>query len=72
MPENQAEPELYNLVIRFLIDLSNSETANREILEDCFNKTLQILGYIKGDRFYEDLVWTIQEIIHEKLPSLQL
>lgn len=70
LPENQVEPEVYKLIINFLIELSKSETADEMLLLKYLNKLLRILGFSKEDKSYEELIGVIEEIIHEKIPKI--
>lgn len=72
LPENQPEPDVYILTKKFLIGLSHSTVHNTQPLEDYLNKVLFMLGYSKSEKPLELVKAEIEEIIHEKIPELQL
>ena len=72
LPDNQLESHIYNLLMKFLVDLSNSKIENDEMLLNYLNKTVYVLGYTKEDKNYEELKRVIEEIIHEKMPELHI
>ena len=72
LPENQLETDIYNLVIRFLVELSRTKNHSEEILEKYLNQAMQILGYAKEDKTFDELKRIIEEIIHEKMPELHI
>ncbi len=67
-PENQKEPLLYNILKKFLINLSRTAVSDRLILLKYLNKILIALGYLHKEKNLEELATIIEEIIHEKLP----
>lgn len=69
LPENQQESEIYNVVKRFLIDLSKS-TATTSFLERHLNVLLRKLGYIDQKESLEELHRLVQELMNEKVPLL--
>ena len=72
LPENQKEERAYNLTKRFLIDLSNPSEKKRQGLLYYLNKLMRLLGYLYEDKNFNELKFTIEEIINEKIPSLPL
>ncbi|OGK16080.1 DNA repair protein RecO [Candidatus Roizmanbacteria bacterium RIFCSPHIGHO2_01_FULL_39_12c] len=72
LPENQTEPQIYNLLLRYLIELSQAKENKIELLKNYLNNTLKLLGYIKEDKSHEELIWFAEGIIHEKIPQLHL
>ena len=72
LPDHQPETTVYRLVMKFLIELSNSERAEETLLTKYLNKILKALGYFNEDKSFPELIHAIQEIIHEKMPELHL
>ena len=72
LPENQLETTVYKLVLKFLIELAKTDSQNDLFLTKSLNKILQLLGYSKEDKSYDELTNTIEEIIHEKMPELHI
>lgn len=72
LPDNQIESRVYNLMMRFLVELSASLNENDELLTSYLNQALHILGYLKADKSSDELRRTIEEIIHEKMPELHI
>ncbi|MBI4225814.1 DNA repair protein RecO [Candidatus Roizmanbacteria bacterium] len=72
LPENQLETDAYKLVLKFLIELSETESQGSSLLTKYLNKVLKLLGYSKEDKSYEELRNAIEEIIHEKMPELHI
>ncbi len=72
LPENQKEEEVYNLFKKYLIELSRSSDFSDALLTKYLNQFLSILGYTKEDKTFDQLKAIIQEIIHEKIPNLNL
>lgn len=70
LPENQKEGEVYKLSKQFLVVLSLKEEHFSEFLTLYINRVLRFLGYIQKDKELHDLKLFIEEIIHEKTPSL--
>jgi len=70
LPENQQEDRVYELTKQFLIELSESEEFTTIRLTYYLNLLMQILGYIHTGKPLSDLRQEIEEIIHEKIPSL--
>lgn len=72
LPENQLEEAVYKLVMKFLIDLSESKNQMDSLLTKYLNRVLKLLGYSKEDKSYDELRNAIEEIIHEKIPDLHI
>jgi DNA repair protein RecO len=70
LPENQQEDRVYELTKHFLIELSESEEFTTIRLAYYLNSLMRILGYIYVGKPLSDLRREIEEIIHEKIPSL--
>jgi DNA repair protein RecO (recombination protein O) len=71
-PENQKEATLYNLIKRFLIELSGPVGLNNSIVTKYLNKILAVLGYLHKEKTLAELRLIIEEIINEKLPSFDI
>lgn len=72
LPDHQNEAAVYRLVMSFLIELSGSQSQESSLLLKYLNKILKLLGYAKEDKSYNELMSDIEEIIHEKMPSLHI
>lgn len=72
LPENQKEASVYQLTKKFLINLSQSSAVNKLILTKYLNKALILLGYLKDERSFEEIKFFIEQLLHEKIPSLKL
>ncbi|QQG44721.1 MAG: DNA repair protein RecO [Candidatus Roizmanbacteria bacterium] len=68
LPERQKEKEIYFLTKNFLVELSQKD-FNKQRLLYYLNRLLSSLGYYKSERSYPDVLSSIEEIIHEKIPS---
>lgn len=71
-PENQEEIPLYLLTKKFLISLSRVAVNNRLIVTKYFNKILIILGYLHKEKTFDELIPFIEDLIHEKMPSIDI
>lgn len=69
-PENQKEPLLYNVLKKFLIDLSLTAVTDRSIVTKYTNKILTLLGYLHKEKPLDELRAFIENIIEEKLPLI--
>lgn len=69
-PENQKEPLLYNVLKKFLIDLSRTAVNDRLLVTRYLNKLLIILGYLHTEKPLDELRAFIENIIEEKLPTI--
>jgi DNA repair protein RecO len=73
LPENQKEETVYCLVKKFLVKLSNltGETGRdlslQQIITSYTNQLLQHLGYEKENKEFEELILSVQSLIHEKI-----
>jgi DNA repair protein RecO (recombination protein O) len=67
MPENQKEEEVYSHVKKFFIQLSESDFGVSD-LEDYLNILIKKLGYLKNKQSLSELIETIENLIHERLP----
>lgn len=72
LPDSQVEQNIYNLLMRFLVELSGSRIEIDEMLLKYLNQTVSTLGYSKEDKNYDELRRVIEEIIHEKMPELHI
>lgn len=72
LPEHQKEPAVYNLVKRFLIDVSDSRERSDELLQSYTNRALRLLGYSHEEKSFSQLTSFIEEIIHEKIPDIHI
>ncbi len=72
LPENQPEPPVYNLTKKFLIELSKITKDNTVINTKFLNELLKLLGYSQEIKSFDDIRYIIEEIIHEKLPALDI
>ena len=72
LPENQLETAVYKLVMSFLVELSKSDNQDGSLSARYLNKILKLLGYSKEDKSYNELISSIEEIIHEKMPDLHI
>jgi len=69
MAEGQKDFSVYNLLKRFLIELSKNDKFNELWFYQYLNKLMRDLGYSKDNKSPNDLRFLIEEIINEKLPS---
>ncbi len=69
LPENQQEPDIYNAVKRFLIDLSKSSTTI-PLLEKHLNILMKKLGYISKKGSLDEIHKLVEELINEKVPLI--
>ncbi len=72
LPEHQKEQAVYTLIKRFLIDLSENDRKSNALLESYINNVLHLLGYSHDLKTYQELTSFIEEIIHEKIPVLDI
>lgn len=72
LPENQSETAVYDLLMKFLIELSKNDNLDSSLSARYLNKILKLLGYSKEDKSYDELRNAIEEIIHEKIPELYI
>ena len=68
LPENEPEPQIYNLIKKFMIDLSNKNDFTGQNLSVYVNKILIYLGYNEENLALSDAVRMIEELIGEKIP----
>lgn len=71
-PESQREPNLYNLVKKFLIELSGSLGTNNSIVVSYLNRILILMGYIHKGKTLDELSPFIEDLINEKMPSFDI
>jgi DNA repair protein RecO (recombination protein O) len=71
-PEAQKETILYNLMKKFLIELSGPIGHNTSTVERYLNRILMLLGYLHKEKSADELPRFIEEIIHEKIPSFNI
>lgn len=69
LPENQKELTIYNLTKKFLINLSRSNTFDKEKTASYLNKVLIHLGYSDRELVFEEAINLTEELINEKLPA---
>ncbi len=70
LPENQPEPEIYNLTKKFFVELSHGSVMKRERLTWYLNQILLSLGYTDKELPFHEAVMQISEIANENLPTL--
>ena len=68
LPEAQEEPQIYNLVKSFMIEVARSTGDLNDFLRIYLQKMLQILGYLQEQLTLVELVRMIEELINEKVP----
>lgn len=68
LPENQQEASVYVLTKQFLISLSKKEQMTNDVITKHLFDLLVSLGYVRHPLSYEDLISTVESIIHEKIP----
>lgn len=71
-PENQVETAVFKMVKSFLVELSHVKDPNNELLTKYLNKILITLGYSKEEKSLDQVKAAIEEIINEKIPSLDI
>lgn len=72
LPENQTEQQSYNLTKHFFIDLSKEKSKGDTILQDYLNSFLHIQGYTFETKSSDELLFFIEELIHQKIPRISL
>ncbi|MDO8608999.1 MAG: DNA repair protein RecO [bacterium] len=72
LPENQKEDKLYTVLKQFFIDLSKDDEWTVKKFVHYLNLVLRLQGFINEDKFLTELNTTIEEIIHEKIPSFAI
>ncbi len=68
LAERQPEMQIYNITLKFFIQLSKKDVTPSLILQHSLQSVLIILGYIDRPLGLHDLLDTIEENIDEKLP----
>lgn len=68
MAEGQKDFSAYNLLRKFLIELSENNQFTEVKLDQYVNRLIQDLGYTKENKSSSELRLIIEEIINEKLP----
>ena len=68
LAENQRDTSAYNLLKKFLIELSEDANFKELKLYKYINKLIQDLRYSKEDKSSHELRLFIEELINEKLP----
>lgn len=69
LPEEVAEPQLFQALTKFYIQISQDEDKkNTEHLQTLLNHLLMNLGYISKKQPLYELYEVIEGLIHEKLP----
>lgn len=71
LPEHQKEDDVYDLTKRFLISLSKDDFDQKKLTE-FMNKLLIIMGFSTDPLSQFELAPFIEDIIHEKIPSIVL
>lgn len=69
IPEAEEDIDLYYLVKSFLIHLAKVEKDITDYFSEYLYKLLQMQGYVQERKSLTDLIRTVEEIIHEKVPS---
>lgn len=69
LPEQQTEPEIYNIAVRFLIYSSKSQKIAPEKFAGYLHDIIRVLGYGTEDSNLTDILRNIEEIINEKIPE---
>lgn len=69
IPEQQPEPELYNVVVNFLVYASKVESITPAEFATYLHDITRILGYGSSEKSLPELIRKIEEIIHEKIPE---
>ncbi len=68
LPENQKEPEVYNVLKSFEVRLAKDKGNMQRLLTYYINILMKHMGYLKDNKSYEELIEIIENLIHEKLP----
>lgn len=68
LPESEQELEIYNLVKKFLVELSNSRQFSENDMTDYLNLIMKKLGYTKEKQSLSKLLLLIEDLINEKTP----
>jgi len=71
LPENQKEEQVFKLCKLFLIDLARQKNAT-SVLNKYLNKIIQQLGYQIEDYNLPETLSVIEDIINEKMPSINI
>ncbi len=69
LPENQSEIEIYDTVKTFEIRLAKETGDCRKILNEFANKILMKLGYSKDQLSPEQIITTVEDLVHERIPE---
>lgn len=69
LPDSQPEPEVYQVMLKFLIWLAKAENISDIELSQYLSRILGYLGYGSEQKNISDMVRKIEEIIHEKVPE---
>lgn len=67
VPEEQTDEKVYQLLMKFMINLSKAEKPNIKLLEEYLSLFMIDLGYISQRKNIEELHAIIQDLINEKL-----
>ena len=69
LPEQQPEPEIYKIVVKFLIYASKSAVISPEEFASYLHDLIRLLGYGTRDTSLADIIRSVEEIINEKIPE---
>lgn len=69
LPEQQAEPEIYALAVKFLIFVSKAQSISPDEFARYLQDLMRVLGYGAEEKSLSDIIRKIEEIIHEKIPE---
>jgi recombinational DNA repair protein (RecF pathway) len=69
LPEQQSEPEIYTIAVKFLIYTSKSDKISTDRFAGFLHDIIRVLGYGTNDSSLSDLLRAIEEIINEKIPE---
>ncbi|MBI3620027.1 DNA repair protein RecO [Candidatus Roizmanbacteria bacterium] len=72
IPAEQEDERLYRLVKYFLVTLSKNTGATGDFFTDYLNLILSYLGYTHEKKSFNELRFTIEELIHEKFPRISI
>lgn len=69
LPENQEEEKVYAYTKQFLVSLSKIDHFSDDFIGEHLYALLVALGYVRHPLPYQDLIATVESIIHEKIPQ---
>lgn len=68
LPENHKEPQIYDIVKKFIVSLSKPIINPKMQLQKYLNLILYKLGYIDAEKSLSELKQTIESLTNEKIP----